>query len=178
MHKTLKLMAIGLLVTGCIPTIQTQWDVQPVVGTVVDGDTGEPVSDAVIANPARTSLSTISDSQGRFAVEEQTHTGFHMAMPASAMATETWRITHPDYADAVAQTRTLIPPLSRQLSTLTIPLFRDLPDSPQTCPDFGYLLKLGQWQAGHKMDLRYFQPQNCRDEASLNALEAVWFPQS
>ena len=174
--KTPLLIASLLLLAGCIPTIKKQWDVQPVEGTVVDAETGQPIHGAIITNPDNPTLTTRTDDNGQFGIEEQTHIGFHMMMAASSMDTQTWRISHPGYPDAVAQTRTLIPPLSRERQTLTIPLFRQLPVSPENCPDFGYLIKLGQWQADNQMEMHFVEPASCQDPQALDTLYQVWFP--
>ncbi len=175
--KTIPLFASLLVLTGCIPSIQKKWDVQPVEGTVVDAETGQPVQDVTITNQDDPTLTTRTNDNGQFGIEEQTHIGFHMLMVGSAMDTQTWRISHPDYPDAVAQTQSLIPPLSRELQTLTIPLFRQLPASPQICPDFGYLLKLGQWRADKQIEMRFVEPASCEDPEALDTLYEVWFPE-
>lgn len=175
--KIALLSASLLLLAGCIPTIKKQWDVQPVEGTVVDAETGQPIDAATIINLDDPTLTTRTDDNGQFSIEEQTHIGFHMMMAASSMDTQTWRISHPDYPDAVAQTRTMIPPISRELHTLTIPLFKALPDSPDNCPDYGYLLKLGQWQADKQMEMHFVEPASCHDPEALDALYEAWFPE-
>ena len=161
MNKNISLIILFVALAGCLPTIQKQWDVQPVEGTVVNGKTGAPIAGATISNLDMPTLLATSDGQGRFRIEEQTHTGFHMLMAGSALITQTWQIRHPDYPDAVAWTQTMIPALSRQQRTLTVPLFSELPPSPDNCPDFGYLLRLGQWQTAHNRDMRFGEWDKC-----------------
>lgn len=174
--KTPLLIVSLLLLAGCIPTIKKQWDVQPVEGTVVDAETGEPVAGATIISRNNPSLIATSDSQGRFVIEEQTHVGFHMLMAASALDHQVWQVSHPHYENGIAETTTFIPPLSRELRTPLIPLFQTLPASPESCPDFGYLLKFGQWQAANGKDTGFFEPDPCQDAAALDTLYNVWFP--
>ena len=184
MKKTLThlvvLIVISLAASGCIPTIQRQWDVQPVSGTIIDGTTGKPVPGATIRHREQPRLTARSDAQGHFHIDEQSQLGFHLLMPGSAMTTNTWDITHPDYPNGVAQTRTHFPPLDRQLSELKIPLFATLPSSPDTCPYFGYLMQWHHWhqatdKAGSKRLRQPMPLDDCNNDAARNELHKVWF---
>lgn len=147
--------SLALLLAGCIPTVQRLWDAQPVSGTVIDGDTGAPVSGATISliispaasDPPRTAT---SNAHGEFSLPGSSHIGFHMAMPASHLASNKWTISHPAYPDAVAETRTIAPPTGEQPRKMTVPLFADIQATPvQDCPYFHYQQQLRQWIQQH-----------------------------
>lgn len=144
--------SLSLLLIGCIPTVQRLWDAQPVSGTIIDGDTGTPVNGATISlitspeGAQESARTATSNAQGEFTLPGDSHIGFHMAMPASYMTSAKWKIHHPDYADAVAETRTIAPPTGEQPREITVPLFADIEATPvQHCPYFHYQQQLRQW---------------------------------
>ncbi|EUC71677.1 TonB-dependent receptor [Alcanivorax sp. 97CO-5] len=156
------IVSLMLLLAGCIPTIQRMWDAQPVTGTVVDGNTGEPISGATIRSitlpedPEQTPRTAISNAKGEFTLPGESHIGFHMAMPASYMASTHWKISHPDYPDAVAETRTIAPPTGEQPRNITVPLFAEINASKvQDCPYFHYQQQLAQWLNHLDEEARY-----------------------
>lgn len=166
---------VGMLLTlpllaGCLPTIQRQWDVQPVTGQVVDGQTGEAVALALVTNLANPAIHATTNRQGEFYIAGQSHLGFHMAMPASSMERQQWRIVHSDYGDAIAETRTLFPPLSRQLKKPVIPLFPLRVASPASCPDYHYLQQLVQWQTIRGTPQQELPTSTCHDPDLVKAL--------
>ena len=75
------IVSLMLLLAGCIPTIQRMWDAQPVTGTVVDGNTGEPISGATIRSitlpedPEQTPRTAISNAKGEFTLPGESHIG-------------------------------------------------------------------------------------------------------
>ena len=148
--------SLSLLLIGCIPTVQRLWDAQPVSGTIIDGDTGAPVNGATISlitapEEAQANARTAtSNAQGEFTLPGASHIGFHMAMPASYMASEKWVINHPNYPDAVAETVTIAPPTGEQPREITAPLFANLNTTPvEDCPYFHYQQRLAQWAQQH-----------------------------
>ncbi len=173
--KTALLIASLQPLVGCIPTIKKQWDVQPVQGSVIDAKTGQPVAGAIVISRNNPSLIATSDSEGRFVIEEQTHVGVHLLMAASAMKHQVWQVSHPDYENGIGQTSSFIPPLSRELGTPVIPLFQALPDSPEGCPDFGYLMRLGEWKRHHDQDMRFVETEDCVNAEAQEALYELWF---
>ncbi len=177
MTRVLPLLAISLLLSACIPTIQRQWDQQPVDGTLIDGETGHPISGATILNREQPSITATTNEDGYFSIEEKSHIGFHMLMPGSAMNYQTWQISHPDFADGVAQTRTFFPALEREPNTLSVILFRQVPDSPEDCPDFGYLYRLAKWNQAHNIDADRMIPDSCENSTSTDALYEIWYPE-
>ena len=172
--RILSLLIASLLLSACIPTIQRQWDVQPVEGIIRNGDTGQPVSGATITNRDNPNLTAVSDGNGRFEIEEQTHVGFHLLMAASALDRQIWVVSHPEYAAAIIETRSLIPPLSRSLSEPDIALYRDLGASPETCPWFGYLKRQAQRQR-LRTDAPDFLIEECQDDDAREALYKLWY---
>ena len=174
------LIASLVALTGCIPTIKKQWDVQPVQGSVIDAHTGHPIAGATVISRNNPSLIATTNSDGRFIIEEQTHVGFHLLMAASAMAHQVWQVSHPDYEYGIARTSTLLPPLSRELRTPQIPLFQQLPASPEGCPDFGYLMQLGEWKRRHdqrNQDMRFVETEDCHNPEAREAIYELWFPE-
>jgi len=179
--------ALALLLTGCIPTVQRLWDAQPVSGTVIDGDTGAPISGATISliaspdapEPPRTAT---SNAHGEFTLPGSSHIGFHMAMPASYLASDKWTISHPDYPDAVAETRTIAPPTGEQHREITVPLFSHLETTPvEDCPYFHYQQQLTQWIQQHFNEeaRRPFQDSLltlCRDPGRIEKILASQEP--
>lgn len=178
MNLKLPVLITSLLVlSGCLPTIKKQWDVQPVEGIVKDGDTQQPVAGATITNRENPELTATSDAQGRFVIEEQTHVGFHLLMAASALDRQVWLVTHPDYADAIAETTSFIPPLSRTLSQPEVPLYpRDSLDAaPENCAFFGYLKRQGQQLAKTHTRPPAFLIEECADAAARDQLYELWY---
>ncbi len=155
MFKPTSLKWLGVLVllicqTGCVPMITREWDVQPVLGQVVDGETGEPVNGARIVNSANPQLSAESDGNGEFFIEAESKIRFHLLMFGSFIDRQVWQVSHDAYANGVTLTSTHRPAFTEQLSEPVVPLFKNVDQAPDSCPFGPYLLRLYDWALHHR----------------------------
>jgi|GEM_PF-860283 len=169
LSRPIILATLVIALAGCY---SQQWDVQPVEGVTLDANTGRAVQGAKITNLETPGLTAVSDHDGRFVISGQSHWGMSMNLPASYLDRQSWVVTHPDYADAIAETHTLMPASRRFLTEPVIPLFAsELPPSPEKCPYFSYLLRLATWRGNHEAATDQPYPMStCRDSELTDKL--------
>lgn len=148
------------------------------VGSVYAADTRAPIAKVQITNRENPQLSVESGPDGKFHIPAESSLSPQLLMAGSHLHHEIWLVSHPDYAPAVALTSTIAPPLEEQLSTLSIPLFSELPESPPGCPFGQYLLAVGESILGGTENnvenyITLLSLMHCRDDNIGEKLEAI-----
>lgn len=168
-------LALVLVTTlaGCFPVVTRKWDVQPVHGHVFDAESGQPVAGARVVNANRPELSAISAEDGTFMIEGESALRLHLLMAGTFADRQIWHVHHDDYAAGVTVTHTLAPALDAQPTSPSIPMFRELDNSPAGCRFGPYLLRLYElMQAVDRPPDPYFIP--CDDPAFREILSQAY----
>jgi|GEM_PF-4706342 len=115
-------LVTAVALSGCVPMVTERWSLQPLQGQVLDAESGMPLSGARIVAAAEPDAAAVSDAQGRFAVAGRSRTAFYLAMPASMLRSQCWRVEREGYLGLWIDVPEVVPDTSRQPSSVRVPL--------------------------------------------------------
>lgn len=131
----------AFLLAACIPAIKETWTVQPISGHVVSNESGKGVAGAKIyamQNPDQ--LLAITNQEGYFSVEGESHHGLVLLMAGSGRRSETYIVKASGYNDAFVQAVTYLPAYEAQPVETNVTIFKpsEYASSP-ACPLKSYV---------------------------------------